>query len=133
MRPGRTILAVFVGYLSLIVCDLFGGALLAGALHQRSGSAIVIGGEFVVFISGIIAGAVTARLAPARPLSHAGALGLAIVCVSVLSAAVSKPVPHQVFPSWYPYAAALLGGAGAFVGGALAARSTRPPGNADIS
>ena len=127
MRPGRTILAILVGYLSLILLDLLGGAMLGGALGGRSSSAEIIGGEFVVFIAGIIAGAITARLAPYRPLSHAGALGLSIISVTVLAAAFTRPVPHQIYPSWYPYAAALLGGVGAFVGGALAAKSNRPP------
>jgi hypothetical protein len=123
LRPGRTILAVLLGYLALIIFDIIGGVMLAGAVQGQRGSALIIGGEFVLFVSAILAGAVTARMAPFRPLSHAGALGLAIFCVSVLAASFTRPVPHQVYPSWYPYAAAVLGGVGAFVGGALVARS----------
>jgi hypothetical protein len=116
-------LAVLVGYLALIIFDIIGGIMLGGAMRGQRGSALIIGGEFVLFVSAILAGAITARMAPFRPLSHAGALGLSIFSVSVLAAAFTRPVPHQVYPSWYPYAAALLGGVGAFVGGALAAKS----------
>lgn len=125
MRPGRTILAVLVGYLAMIVFDIIGGVMLAGAVHGRQGgSTLIIGGEFVLFVSAIFAGAITARMAPFRPLSHAGALGLSIFSVSVLASAFTRPVPHQIYPDWYPYAAAVLGGFGAFVGGALIARSS---------
>ncbi len=121
-------MAVLAGYLALIVLELVGAAMLSAAMHGRMGPQAIIGGEIVALAAGIVAGAVTARLAPSRPLSHATALGFAIASATALAAAISKPPPHQPFPSWYPYAAALLGGVGAFVGGALAssARPARP-------
>ncbi len=128
MNPARTIFAILFGYLALIVLQLIGGEMLGRAVHGRPGSSAIIGGEIVVFAAGIIAGAITARLAPYRPLSHATALGLAIASATTLAAAISKPPAHQPFPNWYPYAAALLSGVGAFVGGALASmRSGDPP------
>lgn len=73
-------------------------------------------------ISGVIAGVVTARVATARPLLHAAVLGVVIVAVTVLAAAFSKRALAPGVPTWYPYAAALLAGAGTFVGGALSSR-----------
>lgn len=112
MRPARTILAVLLGYLCLLAVEL------AGALIFRG----VIGGEFVTFISGVVAGAVTARVAAARPLLHASVLAVVIVCVTIFAAAFSKRPLTPGVPSWYPYAAALLAGAGTFIGGALSSR-----------
>lgn len=117
MRPLRTILAVLLGYLSLLAIELIGALIFRG----------VIGGEFVTFISGVIAGAITARIAVSRPLLHAIVLGVVIICITTFAAAFSKRPPLPGIPPWYPYAAALLAGAGTFVGGALATREKRTP------
>lgn len=112
-------LAVLLGYLTLIVLEVIGGTMLAAVLHGQIHGSAIYGGEIIVLVSGVIAGGVTARLAPSRPLSHATALALAIVSATSVATAISRPVAHSVFPGWYPYAAAVLGGVGAFVGGAL--------------
>jgi hypothetical protein len=125
LNPGRTILAVLVGYLALIVLELIGSVMLFSLLHGQTGGSAVIGGEAVVIVSGIIAGALTARLAPSRPLSHSTALALAIVSATAIATAIARPTHHQVFPNWYPYALALLGGVGAFAGGALVSSRTQ--------
>lgn len=104
-----------LGYLSLLAVELAGGLLFRG----------IIAGEIVTFVAGIIGGAVTARIASERPMLHAGVLGVVIVCVTIFVAAFSKR-PVLGVPGWYPYAIALLTGAGAFVGGALASREKRP-------
>lgn len=119
-------LAVLVGYLALIILELIGGAFLAAAFRGHTGGPLIVGGEFVTFVAGVLAGAITARMAPARPLTHATVLGLTVVTVTSIVAAISKPPPGAVFPHWYPYAAALLGGAGAFIGGALTNREPQP-------
>ena len=82
---------------------------------------MLIAGEVVTFVAGLIAGAITARVATTRALAHAGGLGLAILLVTALKAFVAHPIAHSPYPGWYPYAAALFGGIGAFVGGALTA------------
>jgi hypothetical protein len=120
-------LAVLVGYLALIVLVLIGGLFLAAALRGASGSQLVVGGEVVVFVAAVISGAITARMAPSRPLAHAGVLGLTILSVTAIVAAISPHNPNALFPGWYPYAAAALGGAGAFVGGALSSTSKDEP------
>lgn len=125
MNPGRTILAVLVGYLTLIVLEVIGGIMLASVLRGQMYGSALIGGEIVVLVSGAIAGAVTARLAPSRPLSHATALALAIVSATSVATAITAHPQHALYPSWYPYAAALLGGVGAFSGGALVSSRAR--------
>lgn len=115
MRPARTILAVLLGYVSLLAVELAGGLLFRG----------IIAGEAVTFVAGAIGGAITARVAADRPMLHAGVLGVVIVCVTIFVAAFSKR-PMLGVPTWYPYAIALLTGAGAIVGGALTTREKRP-------
>ncbi len=115
MKPGRTVLAVLLGYLSLLAVELIGALIFRG----------IVGGEFVTFVSGVIAGVITARIAVVRPVLHAAVLGVVVICVTMLAAAFSKRPPVPGIPPWYPYAAALLAGAGAFVGGAMATREKR--------
>lgn len=125
MNPGRTILAVLVGYLTLIVLEVLGGAVLGSVLRlQIGGSSAMIGGEIVVLVSGIAAGAMTARLAPSRRLAHATALALTIVSATSLATAIAKPSAHQLYPAWYAYALALFSGVGAFTGGVLVSAKT---------
>lgn len=81
-------------------------------------------GEVVSFLAGIAAGVVCAAVASSRPLLHAVVLGVVMVCVLFFAAAFSKR-PLTGIPAWYPYAAALLSGAGTFVGGAFATRPKR--------
>ena len=123
MNPPRTILAVLAGYLTLIVLGFLGGAILGAALHGSLGPSAIIGGETVTFVAAVIAGGVTARMAPERPVTHAAVLGLTVFSVTAVVTAVSRPI-HTPFPHWYPYASAAIGGIGAFVGGAIATRST---------
>lgn len=106
---------MLLGYLSLLAVEIAGSFVFRG----------VIGGEFVTFISGVIAGAITARIAGTRPLLHAGVLGVVIICVTFFAAAFAKRPVLPGIPPWYPYAAALLAGAGSFVGGALSSREKR--------
>lgn len=117
-------LAVLAGYLSLIILELIGGAFLAAAVRGHPTGQLIVGGEVVTFVAGVIAGAITARLAPSRPLAHATVLGFTIVTVTSIVTAISQPPRGAVYPHWYPYAAAILSGAGAFIGGALANRET---------
>lgn len=76
----------------------------------------------MTFFSGIIAGLVTARIAANRPLLHAIVLGVVVISVTFFAAAFTKHPVVAGIPAWYPYASALLAGAGTVVGGALATR-----------
>lgn len=111
-----------LGYLVLLGVEFAGGLLFGGAVARQGGSQLMLTGEVITFVAGVAAGAVAASIATARPLLHALVLGAAVVCVMILGAALSKRPPTPGIPSWYPYAAALLTGAGTFVGGALAMR-----------
>ena len=119
MSPARTLLAVLLGYLAFLVFGFFGGVFMALAMRARSGSGLLIGSEIVAFVAAAAAGAITARIAQRKPLAHAAALGLSVFSVTVVATIVLPRNPHAYYPSWYPFAAAVLGGVGAFVGGAL--------------
>jgi len=128
LNPARTVLAVFVGYLALLVLGVLGELLLVSILRgQTTGSSVMIAHEAVAFIAGIVAGAITARMAPSRRLSHATALALTIISATVLATALAKPPVHALFPGWYPYALALFSGVGAFGGGALVSGWVQEP------
>lgn len=120
-------LAVLLGYLALIILELIGGALLAGIYRGHTGGQLILGGEIVTFIAGILAGAITARMAPSRPLAHATVLGFTILTVTCIVTAISHPPAGAIYPSWYPYAAAALSGVGAFTGGAISGRERETP------
>jgi hypothetical protein len=120
VNPARTVLAVFVGYLTLLIVGVFGEIVLLNVLRARQQNlSAMVGHETVALFAGIVAGAITARMAPSRGLSHASALSLTIISATVLATALSRPVHHS-YPAWYPYALAVLSGIGAFTGGALA-------------
>jgi hypothetical protein len=120
--PARTILAVFLGYLTFLAVEIVGAFASAAVFRATSGSSLLVSGELVTFLAAAIGGAVAARVARTRPLAHAGALGLAMFSVTVI---VTIITPHRItpYPGWFPYATALLSGFGAFVGGALAGGS----------
>lgn len=109
---------MLVGYCALVLLSLIGGALLSGLFHGNH-RALITGGAIVTFISGVLAGGITARMAPSRPLAHATVLGLTIFSVLTIVTAISKPPPASLYPGWYPYLAALLAGAGAVLGGGV--------------
>jgi hypothetical protein len=124
LRPARTILAVLLGFFVWLAVVILGGLFFASAAARAGTSQMMLIGEIVSFVAGVAAGVVSAAVASARPLLHAGVLGVVMVCVLFFAAAFSKR-PLAGIPPWYPYAAALLSGAGTFVGGALATRPKR--------
>lgn len=116
---------MLLGYLAWFGVLLAGGLLFGAAASRAGTTQTMFVGEIVFFVAGIAAGAVAAAVAQARPLLHAIVLGVAMICVMVFGAAFSKRPSAPGIPSWYPYAVALLSGAGTFVGGALASRPKR--------
>ncbi|HEV3154955.1 MAG TPA: hypothetical protein VGZ02_14195 [Candidatus Baltobacteraceae bacterium] len=117
--PARTVLAVFLGYLTFLILEIGGAFAAAAAANLRTGSSLLISGELTTFVAAAAGGAVAARVAQSRPLAHAGALGLSIFSVTVLVSALVQHRAPSPYPGWYPYANAILSGVGAFVGGAL--------------
>ncbi|HZZ66200.1 MAG TPA: hypothetical protein VFE17_11910 [Candidatus Baltobacteraceae bacterium] len=126
MNPSRTVLAVLLGYLALILLEVLGGAFLYALRFIPGTSNTMIASECVVLISGVVAGGITARLAPSRPLSHAGALALAIISATSIATALVHPHTHQIYPMWYPYVLGFFGGLGAFAGGAFVTTRITP-------
>lgn len=116
---------MLLGFLVWLAVIIVGGLFFASAAAHAGSSQLMLTGEIVSFVAGVAAGVAAAAIATERPLLHAGVLG--IVMISVLFfAAASAHRPLVGVPSWYPYAAALLSGAGTFVGGALSNRPKRP-------
>lgn len=111
-------LAVLVGYCALVLLSLIGGALLSAVFHGNHRS-MIVGGAIVTLISGVIAGGITARMAPTRPLAHATVLGLTVFSVLTIVTLLSKPPAVSLYPAWYPYLAALLAALGAVLGGVV--------------
>lgn len=124
MRPARTILAVLLGFLVWLAVVILGGLFFAAAAARSGTPQLMLTGEIVSFVAGVAAGVIAGIIAGARPLLHAIVLGVVMVCVLFFAAASAKR-PVIGMPTWYPYAAALLSGAGTFVGGALASRPKR--------
>lgn len=113
-------LGFFVWFAVLIL----GGLFFASAAARGGTAQMMLTGETVSFVAGVAAGVVAAAVASARPMLHAGVLGVVMISVLFFAAAFAKR-PLVGIPPWYPYAAALLSGAGTFVGGALASRPKR--------
>ena len=113
-----------LGFFVWLAVVLLGGLFFASAAARAGTSQMMFTGEAVSFIAGIAAGVVAGVVASARPLLHAIVLAVVMVCVLFFTASFSKR-PLVGVPPWYPYAAALLSGAGTFVGGALASRPKR--------
>jgi hypothetical protein len=125
LNRSRTILAVLVGYCALVILLLIGGAVLSALAHGAIRS-LIAGGMVVTFICGVLAGGITARMAPSRPLAHATVLGLTVFSVLTITTSLSKPPAGSLYPHWYPYAAAFLSGIGAVVGGFVSGASDEP-------
>jgi hypothetical protein len=124
LKPARTILAVLLGFFVWLAVIIVGGLFFASAAAHAGSSQLMITGEIVSFVAGVAAGVAAAAIAVERPVLHAGVLGIVMICVLFFAAASARR-PLVGVPPWYPYAAALLTGAGAFVGGTLANRPRR--------
>jgi hypothetical protein len=109
--------------MALIILTVIGDIILAVLLHGARGGALIVGNEIVVFVAAFIAGGISARIGSSRPLWHATLLGAIVFIVGVAVSAVQHST-HGA-PAWYPYTIAVLGGVGAFAGGALTAEASR--------
>ena len=128
-RIGRSILAVFAGFVAVIIITLPTDEVLhrIGVFPPWGASMVGFDGALLLAtvyrtIYGVAGSYITARLAPDRPMGHAlvgGAIGLA---VSILGAAVTWNKGPAFGPHWYPLALVVLALPTAWVGGKLRVR-----------
>jgi hypothetical protein len=125
-RIGRSILAVFAGFVVVIIITLATDEMLhrIGVFPPWGASMVGFDGALLLAtvyrtIYGVAGSYITVRLAPSRPMGHAlvgGAIGLA---VSILGAAVTWNKGPAFGPHWYPLALIVLALPTAWVGGRL--------------
>lgn len=115
-------LAIACGYIVVLVMRLTGLLVLAqlmfhGARMSAAPPSWVAANAVLGFIASIIGGGLAARMAPSRPVFHAAVLGVAILAIGVF--AVLFPSPQSLTPGWYEPLVAVLGAAGAIIGGLM--------------
>lgn len=132
---GRSFLAVLSGYLALAVAVVVMTPVAvwlfipAELLKQRPPAytdAYIISNFVYSFAAAVLGGWVTGRLAPRNPFAHGGALACVMVIFAIgdiLAKGAREAAAQQ--PSWYGWAIALTGAAGALAGGWLRARQVQ--------
>ena len=125
-RIGRSIGAVLAGMLAVIVLSIGTDIVLhvAGVFPPWGQS--MIGFEAALLLAtayrtvyGVAGGYIAARLAPNRPMTHALALGVLGLAVSILGAAVTWNKGPAFGPHWYPLALVVLAMPQCWAGGKL--------------
>ena len=121
---GRGALVVIAGYAVMTVLVILSSILLAVAFPGPSAAepsqAYIVGNLVCGFLAAIAGGWVTGRIAATRPLLHVSVLAAAILGIGILlMTSESRDAAAQ--PAWYPAAIVVIGAAGAFLGGLLAA------------
>ena len=88
---------------------------------QRMADALFLVALAYRVVYGIVGGYLTARLAPQRPVTHALALGIAGLALSVAGAIVNVTHP-EMGPLWYPLVLILVAIPTAWLGGKIRSR-----------
>ena len=126
-RIGRSILAVAVGFIVVVVLSIGSDeALRAAGIfpalgHPMSNPLFLLATVYRT-LYGVLGGYVTARLAPQKPMNHAlvgGAIGFVL---SIAGAAMAWNRP-EFGPHWYPLALVITALPSAWLGGKLAEAS----------
>lgn len=119
---GRSIVAIASAVGALLLIVIIGTVAAAAVFPAADG---VLSGSYlaanlgVSLVAAAVAGAGAARLAPRRPLAHAGAVVLVLLALSVSGGSAADGQPD-----WYPLTVLLLGVLGV-AGGALAVLGCR--------
>jgi len=126
-RLGRSIVAVLVGFIAVVVLSIGTDVLLHAVgvyppMDQpgRFTTPLLLIATVYRLAYAVLGGYITARLAPDRPVGHALALGVVGLLVSVVGAVVTWGVSH----AWYPLALVVTAVPSSWLGGVL---SRRPP------
>lgn len=123
----RSVLAVMAGY-AVAAAIVIAGTILLTIWLTSSGvteSPQLSGGYLLAnllmsFVAAVAGGWVTGLVARRSPLAHAGALSCLLLVLSLLMALIAWMNPEASRqPVWYPWITAVLGAAGALVGGLL--------------
>jgi hypothetical protein len=128
---GRSIFAVITGLLVVIVLSTVTDALLyATGVFPRLGHAManpmfVLATAYRAVYS-ILGSYLAARLAPIRPMSHALALGVIGLIVSITGAVATWNRAPSLGPHWYPVVLIVLAMPSAWLGGKLFDAQSRP-------
>jgi len=134
---GRSFLAVLSGYLTVAILVVLITPLAvwlfipADLLKQGKSAytdAYIISNFVYSFGAAVVGGWVAGWMAPRNPYAHGGALAavmLAFALGDILASKAPEIAARQ--PSWYGWAVALTGAAGALVGGWIRARQRQRP------
>jgi hypothetical protein len=120
---GRSILAIFAGFLTVVVLSLGIDQILHAlhvyppwgvAMHEPGLNALALAYRCVITVLG---GYVTARLAPRNPTLHVVILGVIGLAIAILGAVAT--IPMNIGPAWYPIALAVTAFPLTWLGGLL--------------
>ena len=123
-RRGRSVLAVFLGFIAVVILSLGTDQILhvfkvyppwGVPMWDPGLNALALSYRVVFTIAG---GYIAARFAPYAPMRHAVALGI-IGLIPGAAGAIYAVTKSDLGPSWYPIALALVGLPCCWIGGAL--------------
>jgi hypothetical protein len=122
-RLGRSIAAVFLGFLVVFVLSLGTDQVLHVLnVYPPWGQPMFDTGLYVLALTyrsvyTVIGGYVTAKLAPHSPMRHVWTLGIIGFFVAIAGAIAT--IPMKLGPTWYPIVLALIGLPCVWLGGIL--------------
>ena len=122
---GRSILAVFAGFVTVVILSLGTDMVLhaAGifpAIGQPlSDARLLLLATVYRTVYSVVGSYIAARLAPSQAMKHALALGAVGLVLSTVGAVVTWNKGPAFGPHWYPVALIVLAMPGAWLGGAL--------------
>lgn len=122
-RPGRSVAAVLLGFVAVVVLSLGTDQILhVLAVYPPWGQPMHDVGLNVLALSyrvvySVLGSYIAARLAPRNPMRHALILGVVGLILSAVGAIAT--IPLNLGPSWYPIALVLTAVPCAWLGGVL--------------
>ena len=130
-RLGRSILAIFLGFITVVVLSLgtdevfhlIGVYPSWGQPMNDPGLNLLALSYRIIYT--VLGSYIAARLAPSSPMLHAWVLGV-IGCVIGTAGAIAT-IPLHLGPAWYPIAIAATALPCAWLGGRLQGRSNAEP------
>ena len=130
-RALRRVGALFAGLLVVVVLSTAADALLHATgvyppVGQPMSDALFLLATAYRLVFGTLGSLVAARLAPARPMWHAVALGAVGTVLALVGLLATWNAGPSLGPRWYPVALVLTALPCGWLGGRLAAAAARP-------